>query len=157
MIVPHYTLRSAILFCPDGGDLRVIYNCDNLYPLSFVETKNDKEEDNGNTDEKSKTNDEMKVQSCCIESFDYQCPQWVIQVLVYNYSDSQILDFFSTSPHVEHKNFAIDARNLFQFVAKNNCKDVFKDGKAIYFSKGYNPPKQKMEKKNDTGSSNAKS
>merc|ERR1719295_164395 len=106
--VPHYILRSAVMFDPaDSKRLRVVYN--------------------GNDEEFIKN-------GVTIDEFEWKCPEGLHQCL--HLEDAELLEMGSTSPNAEHSGFVNDLRAIFDFVLENQPKDVFKDGKAVYVEDG---------------------
>ena len=108
--VPHYTLRSAVLFdLSNHHGLRVVYDC----------------------------NDERYIErGPTIDAFKWKRPYWVRNILQSKMGDHELLQMFSTSPYAEHDGFAQDSRALFQYILQNEPKDVFAKGKPIHFQSG---------------------
>ena len=63
-------------------------NGDNSYNENSnaeIDNKSDNNNDNDNNSNNDGNNNNNTIRSCMIEPFQFQCPQWVIQVLVYKH------------------------------------------------------------------------
>ena len=106
--IPHHTLRNALTFDPaDQNGLRVIYDC---------------------------SKKECIENGAIIEPFTWECPEDLEEQL--ELDDDDLVEMCSTSPFAEHDGFGRSIRAVFEFVLKNQPKDVFENGKAIHFESG---------------------
>jgi len=102
--IPHYTLRSAILYSKKELLLNTLLNVnDKLLDESY---------------------------SLCLDPFDFECPNWLKDDLFYkkilNCDDSFWLTNFSTSPYAEHPDFVRQIKQLFAFLRTTSSTQAFK-------------------------------